>query len=311
MSDVSCNAIITYFSYMEKNNIAVDRVIDDLKNDGISGPEVSEKFLRQRRNRVPWDFYINFHNKVDDYFDRENWLEEMMEDAFKEGHSWLSILGAVARLLFDPVDLYFFAHRWNFNLLFSNLTADYEQLPDGRLYFKIQIPQENKDSHGFFRTCKRVLQHLPGLMRLDDAKVEMKVEPRCAEYFVNMPHVELSTIQKLKKKLRRESSLMRMGEYLYQQEEKLLNEYHRIVESEKEQSENAKLFQHLMNQANEAFFVINGDGTQVIHVNEAACDSLGRTQEEVMGLGLKDISSNCEDPKFLASFVELMKKREI
>ena len=101
-----------------------------------------------------------------------------------------------------------------------------------------------------------------------------------------------------------------MGEYLYEREEKLLSEYNRLVEAEEGQLEKTKLFKYLLDQANESIFVLSGDGGRVIHVNEAACKSLGRSQEEMSHLGLKDISVNCADPKFLNRFIRDMRREK-
>ena len=59
--------------------------------------------------------------------------------------------------------------------------------------------------------------------------------------------------------------------------------------------EELSLFQTLINQSNDAIFVVNADSSAIIYVNDKACSSLGYSTAELQSLRIIDIATNVFD----------------
>ena len=192
MNPVSCKVLLIYIHYLDEKNIPLKKVLKKLEENNDVNIQFSESFLRRRANRVPWNYFVAFHTAVGEVLKQENWEETLVEYSYSKKHEWLNLISAIVKVLFDPAEMYYMAHRWNLNALFANLISEYKELPDGRIYFNVVIPKDDVDSPGFYRMSKFVLERLPRVMNLEDAKVSLQISDRQGEYFVTPPTAHLS-----------------------------------------------------------------------------------------------------------------------
>jgi len=70
-----------------------------------------------------------------------------------------------------------------------------------------------------------------------------------------------------------------------------------------------QLFRDLINQSNDAIFVIEPDTSRLLDVNEKGCNSLGYTREELLNLGVVDVDASMPDLISWKKHVEEVRKK--
>jgi signal transduction histidine kinase len=71
--------------------------------------------------------------------------------------------------------------------LFGIVRDHLEALPDGRILERLSIPEPFRDSPEFFYAMRGAMRAAPRQLDLADARVEMSVSARCAEYIITPP----------------------------------------------------------------------------------------------------------------------------
>ena len=64
-----------------------------------------------------------------------------------------------------------------------------------------------------------------------------------------------------------------------------------------------QLYKYLIDNSNDAIFVINPENSSFIEVNQTACRSLGYTRQELLNMGVLDIEANISDQSSLDNFI--------
>lgn len=82
----------------------------------------------------------------------------------------------------------------------------------------------------------------------------------------------------------------------------------RDVTVRRRNEENLRLFKSLVDQANDALFVVDRDTGRLLEVNDRACGSLGYTREELLGKTVMDMEASMPDGFSWGNHVEAVRK---
>lgn len=178
MSEVSVLAFGMVFDGLAKRGIPAERLVDGLA--------VRLEDLRGFRKRIDWDVFVQLSERLEELLGGPAGLFDLGHDQF-HASSTFGFMRQVARVFRRPRDLYWMGTTWFGRTIFSVLEADFRDLPDQRIQEVVRIPARYRDCPQLFHVMHGSLTAAPQLLRFDDARVEMELQPRQATYLITPP----------------------------------------------------------------------------------------------------------------------------
>lgn len=175
MSEVSCRACKPLVESVRSAGHSPEALVAGLPFD------VDD--LADPSNRICWDDFTRVLERSALCLGGIDQLEEVARRFSRT----MAVVSALASSFVSMRSVYHLGAKWYGRSLFTNTLARCENLPDGRVRQTVEILPPHRDSEEFFRALLGALSGAPAVLGLPNAPVEMRREPRRAEYLITLP----------------------------------------------------------------------------------------------------------------------------
>ncbi|MBI5549617.1 MAG: helix-turn-helix transcriptional regulator [Deltaproteobacteria bacterium] len=173
--EVSSRVPFTMLAELPRRGVSIPRLLQGL-------PFTREELLDPQR-RVGWDDFVVFLERVRDALGGPMELADFCGNTLQLAPQ----IRAIGSLVVSPRRLYLSVAERIGRSLFHNIAARVGELPDGRVWQELQIPESYCDSTAFFYLSLGALKAFPRAVGAPEAEVEMELTPHRALFLITPP----------------------------------------------------------------------------------------------------------------------------